>query len=264
MSYIRFMELRRVSCPVALALLAIFSFRSSAQPTVAFEVASIKPQPWQGQGNVGVGVHGNTLSAEHACLNDLVEFAWNLRDVQLSGGPAWAERGKLYSSDLYQVIAKAPGDTPPTPENFRIMLRALLAERFQLRVRQTTKDLPVYNLVTAKNGPKVKESAADAKFSLNIDGTVNNGKAYRITARHVSVAQLLEHIEHSVDRPLTDKTGLTGFYDFDLEYAKENLPDTEAPSLFSALQSQLGLKLEPGTAPFDMIVIEHAEKPSAN
>jgi uncharacterized protein (TIGR03435 family) len=245
----------------------------AAQAADVFEVASIKPQPWTAPGSVGVFVHGNTLSAEHVVLNDLVQFAWNLRDFQLSGGPAWAMRGRLASSDLYQVTAKAPGDAPPSTENFRLMLQALLAERFALTIHHAMKDLPVYNLAPARNGSKLKESAEDTKFAMNIDARINGGKAVRITAKHASIAQLLGHLEYAAERPLADKTGLTGFYDFELEYAHENLvgadpgsaaSDPGGASLFTALQTQLGLKLEAGTAPFDMVVIDHAEKPSAN
>jgi uncharacterized protein (TIGR03435 family) len=251
----------------AAAAAAIVFAATSAYAADVFEVASIKPQPWTGQGNSGVFVHGSTLSGEHVCLNDLIQYAWNLRPVQLSGGPAWAERGKLDSSDLYQVVAKAPGDKPPSAEQFRTMLQGLLAERFQLRVRHATKDLPVYKLVVAKNGPKLKESAADTKFALAI-GPGQSGKSSRIVAKHVAIPQLLFHLEYPAGRPVTDATGLAGFYDFELEYAQENMAassgDAGGPSLFTSLQAQLGLKLEPGTAPFDMVVIEHAEKPSAN
>ncbi len=96
----------------------------------SFEVASVKPQPWAGQGSVGVFVRGDTLTAEHVALYDLVEFAYNLRSVQLSGGPAWADRGRtlLSDSDLYQVTAKAAGAPPPPMDQFRLMLQELLAD----------------------------------------------------------------------------------------------------------------------------------------
>ena len=100
-----------------------------------FEVASIKPQPFAGQGSVGIFVRGNTLDAEHVSLDFLVMFAYNLHEVQLSGGPSWARSGVLSSSELFQVIAKSTGDPPPSMAVFRQMLQALLADRFKLQVR---------------------------------------------------------------------------------------------------------------------------------
>jgi uncharacterized protein (TIGR03435 family) len=236
-----------------------FTFAMLLMAGSLFDVASVKPQPWTGQDSVGISTHGNTLDAEHVCLNDLVQYAWNLRDLQLSGGPAWAQRGKLDSSDLYQVVAKAPGDATPSAREFREMLQTLLTERFQLKVRHATKDLPVYNLVVAKGGLKMKASAEDEKFAMSVDSRVNGGKVTRVTAKHCSIEQLLGYLEPQADRPLTDRSGLSGFYDFEIEYSHPG-----GPALTTALQSQLGLKLEAATAPFDMVVIEHAEKPSAN
>lgn len=137
-----------------------------AQATPRFEVASVKPEPWTGQGGIFIMVRGNTLTAEHIDLCGLVEFAYGLRNIQLSGGPAWARHGVLDASVLYQVIAKAAGDPPPPTDQFRLMLQGLLADRFKLKVHHINKDLPVYNLVVAKSGLKLKESAADAKFSM--------------------------------------------------------------------------------------------------
>jgi uncharacterized protein (TIGR03435 family) len=126
------------------------------QDPYAFEVASVKLEPWNGQGSVGIFVRGNTLTAEHVSLNELVAFAYNLKDVQLSGGPGWADRSqaKLSDAELYQVIAKAVGDSPPSMDQFRRMLQSLLTDRFQLKVHHQPKDLPVYNLVVNKGGPE--------------------------------------------------------------------------------------------------------------
>jgi uncharacterized protein (TIGR03435 family) len=233
----------------------------------AFEVASVKPQPWTGnKGGVYVVVRGNTLNAEHSSLNDLVEFAYGLKDFQLSGGPAWAQRGRLDSSDLYQVVAKASGEKPPSAEEFRVMLQGLLAERFQLKVHHVEKEVPVYNLVVAKGGPNLVESATDSPFAMNIDGGSRGGPS-RIRATHTAIEKLIGQLGIYAGRPVFDKTALTGFYDFEMEMSFSALSadnaDTSGPSVFTALQ-KLGLKLEAGTAPFDTVVIDHAEKPSEN
>jgi uncharacterized protein (TIGR03435 family) len=247
-------------------------------PLASFEVASIKPQPWTNQGRVGVFVQGNTLTGEHVDLYRLVEFAYGLTadGFQLSGGPAWARRGVLSDvsgaeSVLYHVVAKAADGPPPPIEQFRFMLQALLADRFQLRVHHARKDLPVFNLVVAKDGPRFKENVSDAEPSMALRG----GRLFRIRAVHVPMTDLIEWLanpNHGAGRPVLDKTGLTGFYDFEIEWSSNDLaaagpdgsaPDTTGPSVFTAVQ-RLGLKLEPGTAPFDTVVIDHAEKPSQN
>jgi uncharacterized protein (TIGR03435 family) len=231
----------------------------------SFEVASVKPQPYVGRGGemIGIFVRDNTLTAEHVDLNSLVRFAYNLRDVQLSGGPSWAAHGMLTESELFQVIAKA-GDPPPPMDQFRRMLQTLLADRFQLKVHHMQKDLPAYNLVVAKSGLKLKHSSPDAKFSMVTKGNIH------MTGTNVPVATLLTYIELYAGRPVFDRIGLAGNCDFDIQWVPDNLaagPDTSAPSgpsLFTALQEQLGLKLEPGMAPFDTVVIDHVERPSEN
>ena len=179
--------------------------------------------------------------------------------MQLSGGPAWAVHAKLAESDLYQVIAKTAGDTPPDMNQFRLMLQTLLADRFRLKVHHVSKELPAYNLVLAKNGPKLNESAGDAQFALNISG----GHPNQMKAVHSPLSKAIFYFENAAGMPVIDKTGLTGLYDFEMEWAS-NADDTNGPSIFTAVQDRLGLKLEKSTAPFDTVVIDHAEKPSAN
>ncbi len=257
----------------------ILSQSKPETPAVSFDVASIKPQPWTNEGRVGVFVRGNTLTGEHVDLYRLVEFAYGLRtdDSQLSGGPGWARMGVLSDvsgaeSALYQVIAKAADGPPPPIGQFRLMLQALLADRFQLRVHHDRKHLPVFNLVVARNGPRLKENVSDAKTSM----AMRDGRLFRIKAVHAPVKNLVEELtnpNHGAGRPVFDKTGLTGFYDFEIEWSPNDLAapgpggsalDTAAPSVFAALQERLGLKLEPGTALVDTVVIDHAEKPSQN
>jgi uncharacterized protein (TIGR03435 family) len=242
----------------------------SAQSASAkkFEVASVKPQPFTGKGRVGIFVHGDTLDAEHISLFSLATFAYNLRDVQLSGGPAWVKSDVLVSSELFQVIAKAPGDPPPMGV-FRQMLKTLLADRFKLQVHHTQKDLPVYNLVVNKGGPKLKESPAGATFNFHAFGVGRLG--VRIVATHMTVQELIDHqLGGYTDRPIFDKTGLAAPYDFTLEFVVENAPPgqepgaNDFPALVTAVQQQLGLKLQPGKASFDTVVIDHAERPSEN
>lgn len=244
-----------------------YSHYLSAQPG-QFEVASVKPQPFTGQGMVGITVRGDTLDAEHVSVFSLVEFAYNLRDVELSGGPAWVRSDILATSELYQVIAKTTVDPPPPMAVFRQMLGTLLADRFQLQVHHVQKELPVYNLVVNKGGPKLKESPADAK--LDFVASAAGRRGVKIVATHMTMQELIDHqLAGYTDRKIFDKTGLTAPYNFTLRFSVENArPElitepNDPPPLASAIQD-LGLKLESGTARFDTVVIDHVERPSGN
>jgi len=244
-----------------------------AAQTPAFDVASVRPQPWTNEGQVAVYVRGNTLYGEHADLCTLIDFAWNLPpdSSQVTGGPGWARHGVLsnaagWDEALFQVIAKAPSGTSPSAEEFRQMLRAYLAERFRLRVRVENREQPVFRLVTAKDGVKLTASAADAAASLRMA----DGKVFRMRAVHMPIARLVEQLSnptHGAGRPVVDETGLAGFYDFNIDWLPADVAvaegDGKASTVFSAL-ANLGLKLEPGTAAVPVVVIEHAEMPGAN
>jgi uncharacterized protein (TIGR03435 family) len=123
-------------------------------------VVSVKPRKFTGLGSVGVFVRGNTLDAEHVSLDDLVWFTYNLRGVQLSGGPAWAKSGILMYSALFQGMAKVSSDPPPL-DQFRKMLQPVLAGRFHLQVHHVLKNLPTYNLVVAKAAPNSSQATPD-------------------------------------------------------------------------------------------------------
>ena len=255
---------------------------SRAHPETAlpqFEVASIKLNPWTNEGRSGVYIERNMLRAEHVDLYLLVEFAYGLPpdSYQLSGGPGWARRGVLSDvsgaeSLLFQVTAKPAAGSRPSMDQFRLMLQALLADRFRLRVRRAVKNVPVFNLVVTRDGPKLKPSAPDAKESL----AMREGRLFRMRATHVPLSTLVEHLadpSHGAGRPVFDRTGLAGFYDFEIEWIRNDVAappsdshvnDVGGPSIFTALQQRLGLKLEPGVAPLETIVIVHAEKPSEN
>jgi len=239
-------------------------------PLATFEVASIKPQPWTNEGAVGVYVRGNTLHGDHVDLYLLVEFAYGLppESHRVSGGPAWAKHGLLSNVSgeneiLFQVIAKAPDGPPPSLDAFRRGLQSLLMDRFRLQVHHEQKNLPVYRLVEARTGSKLIENQSDASETLSMA----DGPPFRMRAVHTPVSRLVEELasyNHGVGRPVIDKTQLPGFYDFQISWAPNDLAGTEpGPSVFTAVR-ELGLKLESATAPYDMIVIDHAEKPSAN
>jgi uncharacterized protein (TIGR03435 family) len=247
----------------------------NAQPVAGpeFDVASVKRQPWTDGSSIGIVIRGNTLDAEHVAVVDLVEFAYNMRPIQVSGGPGWVRREALAVSELYQVVAKAPEGAPPPQAVFRQMLKALLADRFKLRVRLWQKEMDVYKLVVNPDGPKMKESAADTHFDFRVSSIGKYGT--RIEAWHMTMEELLGHqLRAYTDRPIFDETGLSSPYDFTLEFtAEKGVHESVAPGEGTGIDDArplaaairlLGLKLEPGKAMFDMLAIDRVERPMAN
>lgn len=235
-----------------------------------FDAVSIRPQPWTNEGSVDVYVRGNTLYGEHTDLYRLIDFAYDLpvEGYRLSGGPAWAKHGILsnasgFEETLFHVVAKMPEGPPPSVAGFRRALQAVLADRFQLRVHHEQKNLPVYNLVVAKEGSKLVENRSGAEEAVS--GA--DGPPFRIRAVHAPIARLVEELSspnHGVGRPMIDKTGLAGFYDLEIRWSPDDLASSDGgASVFTAVE-KLGLKLESGSAPYDTVVIDRAAKPTEN
>ena len=248
---------------------------------LAFEVASVKPHVFtRGQFAFGtadressVRISGNRVTTQ-GLLAGLVMTAYKLRTFQVSGAPVWRdETGRI---QLYDIEARAPGDRVPSMDEVRQMLQTMLAERFQLKFHRETKELPVYDLVVGNNPPKLKPSAPDVESKAAL-----SANRLRMDYTNVSMSELVLRIGPQFDRPLFDKTGLQGGYDFALEYVPSlpggvNMspeeaaafaklyPADEAPTLPVALQQQLGLKVAPAKEQVEILVIDHVERPSAN
>lgn len=232
------------------------AFSQSEPAPLAFEVVSVKPL----QGVIyrnDISISGNRVTASGP-VKHLIEMAYRTKDYEIFGGPDWTASGDV----LYDIAAKAEGDKPPTMDQARRMLQTLLADRFQLKLHKEPKEISIYALVVNKTGPKLKQSATNAKFDMSLD----MGPKSRMSAT-MSMASLAGQLTNLVtERPVVDKTGLTGLYDFTLEWAPDDAPTdvTEGPSIFTAVQEQLGLKLESTKAPVEVLVIDHVERPSAN
>jgi uncharacterized protein (TIGR03435 family) len=190
-------------------------------------------------------------------LRDLIAAAYNVQDFQISGPPA---RASGAGADRYNLEAKGEGDAPLTLPTVRLMLQSLLAERFQLKLHRETKDLPVYELIVARNGPKLKKVSPDDK-----PPTVAGGTSFT----RGTMSNIIHVIGGGLDRPVVDKTGLPDvLYEFAWDFSdliqEIRTAGKPAPSIFSMVQDQLGLKLEDRKGPVDILVIDQAEKPSAN
>jgi uncharacterized protein (TIGR03435 family) len=243
-------------------LFVCLGFIWGQDPKMEFEVASIKPHP---PGEVTVSynnVKGATYRAVAITLVDLIQDAYHLQHNQVSGGPGWV------NSDRFDVEAKAAlqnGEEALDWIRARPMLQSMLADRFKLKVRREMKEVPAYDLVIAKGGPKFKEStdpAARSGLAVYIDASGAHVKATK-----AALSRLTPQLALNAGRPVVDKTGLGGGYDFTLDWAPDNSPaalDGSVATLFTALQEQLGLKLEPSRTTQEMLTVESVEKPTDN
>ena len=192
-------------------------------------------------------------------LLNLIEDAYELRRDQISRGPAWI------STERFDLVARVSGSSPATGNDLRRMLRGLLADRFHLRAHRETIATPVYELVINKGGPKIKESPLDATAKSIVNST-DEGVMHMEVVKG-KIAGLVQQLSRSAGRPVVDKTNLTGYYSYTLDWFPANLipsPDSQVASMFKALQEQLGLKLQSGTGSTETLVIDEAQKPEAN
>jgi len=263
-----------------IATVALFAQAASAPLT--FEVASIKPSDPNARGTQLMLQPPNGIRVVNAPVTMLITFAYNIRDFQLVGAPGWT------SSARYDILGKgetAPGseNTPTDPrkmndeqrktlgEEMRERLRSLLADRFQLAIHKETREGSVYALVVAKGGSKLQPAQENAQGNRGL--RMERGQ---LTGMSAPVEFLATTLSVQLGHPVIDKTGLTGKYDFKLTWAPDvprgpsPNPDAppvaapEGPSIFTAVQEQLGLRLESQKGPVEMIVIDRIEHPSEN
>jgi uncharacterized protein (TIGR03435 family) len=219
-----------------------------------FEVASVKPSRPGAKGAFDISPSG-TVNL-NTTVRSLILMAYQIQDYRLAGGPKWLD------SDYYYIAAKPPSGPIPSEQSTRTnqtseRLRYLLAERFQLTVHHETRNLQEYVLVVAKSGPRLKEMEHDAaNFRLSL------GKGKIATRGGAKIGMLVNVLANTLHYPVVDKTGLDRYYDIQLNYSvDESLPDA-GPSIFAALEEQLGLKLEARKGPIDVVVIDRVERPS--
>ncbi len=236
-----------------------------------FEVASIKPAE---PGARGMGVQradGGRVNMKNVTLRLLITMAWDVRDHQLIGAPGW------FDSEHFDIVAKPETEIPRTGEGNKTlmaMVRALVVDRFGLVFHREEKEMPIYALVPGKNGPKLAASEPGSQNSL----MMSRGK---LEGKNMKMGDLARILTNPLGRTVVDKTGLTGDYNFTVEWTpdgNENMTPKgmpaeapkdvasmpEGPSIFTALQEQLGLKLESQKGPVEMFVVDRAERPSAN
>lgn len=232
---------------------------SSAETRIAWDVVSIR-QNHSPDHSGGMRILPDGFALRNMTIRSLFGNAFIMHSSQeMIGAPAWAD------SDRFDVQARMDPENAAAFHNLKgdqsrnqwqLLFRQILEDRFAMKYHLEKRELPVYELVVAKQGLKMKESAPEEK------GESSAGPG-RLTATKGRVTNLVYGLSGTVGRLIIDKTGLTAEYDIDLTWARDDDPDS-GPSIFTALQEQLGLKLEPARAQVDVIVIDHFERPSEN
>lgn len=233
---------------LALAGAAVLACAQPPATPLEFEVASVKlVEPRMGSHAVGLRVDHGTATLQAATVRQIIVQAYAVQRVLVMGGPT------CYDDDQYDILAKAE-NPDATPAQIRTMLQNLLADRFKLVVHRATREVTVYSLTIGKNGSKLSAPSADQAANV----VVNDRGA--VVFQNATLAGLVNTLANMLDQPVVDRTGLTGHYTYTLDLRS----DPSGPSLFTAVEEQLGLKLESGKAPVEVLLIDHVERPSAN
>jgi bla regulator protein blaR1 len=263
---------------IAMATLVLSPLVAWGQPE--FEAVSIKPNK---SGDARAVFHpspGGRLTATNVTAKALIEWAYGVRDFQLSSKPGWAD------SERFDVAAKSDGNPRYdfTKPELETMFRSVLADRFKLAIHRTTKEMPIYSLVLAKNGPRIQAvdegDCPEVPTPENPCRSLRPNKFGQLSAKKAPLPALALVLVGFVRRMVVDNTGLKGSYSYTLDWTKYLQPPevppgvvpppnafdpaSVEPAIATALEEQLGLKLEPAKGPVEMIVMDHLERPSEN
>jgi uncharacterized protein (TIGR03435 family) len=234
--------------------LILTTYMGPFQKLPAFEVASVKRAAGGGPpGDIPRNMDGSpgSFAMRNVPLRYALEWAYDLKDYEISG-PDW-----INGEERYDIIAKAAG--PATNEQMKPMLQSLLTERLKMKLHRETRDLPVYVLLPGKGAPKVKPASTDGEATLA-------GSPAGISFRNQPISRLTFLLTRRMDRPVLDMTGLKGVYDFTVDTSglgfngQPPADPTAGPSIFTAVQDNMGLLLEARKAPVETLVIDHVER----
>jgi uncharacterized protein (TIGR03435 family) len=246
------------------------TLHAQSVPPLAFDVVSIK-QNHSGPGPTMIisPIDSDRIIIANASPHAIIGEAYGIRLHDLiTGLPAWADseaydmEAKVAASDLPAFHKLLPGQRSP-------MLRSVLADRFRLKVHFETRTLPSYALVVSKSGPRLNEvEPGTLSNGLKDPGGIDMNRS-QLTATGISMQDFAHILQMQLGRPVVDRTGLTGNYSFGLKFAPaQSVPTSDdtsaAPSIFTVVQEQLGLKLESAKAPVQMLVVDHIERPTEN
>ena len=275
---------------VVIALVWSTAMLAAQEPLPSFEVASVKVNKTGQLNRLFQPQPGGRFNVTNMPLRGLIQFAFQVRPFQIEGGPDWMD------STSFDIVAKAPGEVPPVqpggpPSPYMLMLRSLLADRFKLVVHNETREGPIYALTLArpdgKLGPQFSASATDCAAIMK---AAQKGAPPPIQGDRLlcgmrigpnqldmggfALSELVNGLGVLLGRTVVNRTGLTGNYDLKLTFSREQIPgiplpagvqlppeDPNAPSIFTALQEQAGLKLESTRGPVQLLVVDRAEMP---
>ncbi len=234
----------------------------AADADPAFEVATIKlskpDDPTDGYDFVG-----SHFKVENYTVNELIQFAYGFSRKQVVGGPAWLDEDHYDIDGIPDVVGE------PNIKQMKAMIQKLLTDRYQLTIHREKKELSIYAITVGKGGAKLKKSLSDPSAVPDEEG---NGGSTGLTVRYTnySMEDLAKDLQARQDgKPVVDQTGIAGRFDFTLKWwpdgwGNQNNDPNVAPVLVTAIQEQIGLKLEATKAQADVLVIDHVERPSAN
>jgi len=231
-----------------------------AQQSNLIEVASIKPSSNTVAESNMDSSHGR-LTATNITVRELIRFAYALRDEQIAQAPRWIDSERL------DIDVKTASADSGNLDDERALVRELLADRFRLTTHRDSKEMAIYALVVDKNGPKLK-AHSDAVEKIR-------GGCGRLVGRRVTADGIASMLSRQLQREVSNQTGLTGEYDFQLGFTPDSGPcrataddancsAVDAPSIFTAVEQQLGLKLKPSKGPVELLVIDRVQQPSQN
>ena len=241
----------------------------AADANPSFEVATVKPSDPNVPGD-WFRVNGRNFTTHNITLAGLIKFAYGIHGKQILNGPDWTDQ------DKYDISAVPDQEGQPSGKQWKGMLQKLIAERFHMTMHMEQRELPVFAVTLAKDGPKnmAENTSGGSLPSLFFRGAPGGIMLPAKNATMKDFTGLLQEVV--LDKPVVDQTGLKGRYDFNLTWAPDesqlggrfrppaNPPADAPPSLFTAAQEQIGLKIESTKAKVDVMVIDHVEKPSAN
>ena len=261
---------------MVVAAVVIASSLDAQEPTASkaaaetYEVASVKPNNSGRQMSMFVTRPGGRAVATNVTVKFLIATAYGLRSFQIANGPGWID------ADRFDILAT--GSPQASVEQQRARMRALLADRFKLDVHRETRDMPIFALVLARTdgkfGPNLQRSSIDCQAlhraktqppppvspSAPHPCTLGSREANRFLGGAQQLSSLVAMLANTLERTVVDRTGLTGAFDFDVRFAAEQ--DVSLPSIFTAVQEQLGLKLESTRGAVEVLVIDQIEKPT--
>ena len=244
-------------------LVVLFFFQVTSSAQLAFDVASVKENKTIAGGGTMRFMPDGGITAQHIPARSLISTAFRLQSFQLTGVPAWA------ANTYYDVIAKTA--EPVTPDQSFEMLQALLVERFKLTFHRETREVDGFVLVQVRNGvlgPKLRQSAVDCAKAFATtprcrEGSITHSPAgSSMKAVGAQMSRLLQLVIGQVAAPVSDETNLTGTFDFDIQWSNELAPANDLTTIYTALQEQLGLKLEKRRVSTEIFVVDRLERPT--